>query len=226
MDVANQSAKSSPWSPERRPDGKVEIGVNYWNENSQRMSFGSVSPKRYIELWDGKLLKHLYEGKSKPEHLPTRERVVEFLRKEGTAVAAPPPPPPKSVLKPATSLLRKVSEKSRFSPSEILRVGRVIAEAYRLQRLHAKLLCAFYTALSHEWKVTFSTLAKMIGSDHNEILELRRRYPVTFQLIAEYKKARLLWADGRKSNGLRPLKKHSELWVGDLLLKKLQAIPA
>jgi hypothetical protein len=84
-------AQETPaWEPERR-NGKVEIGVNCWNEASQRMVFDSVSPQRYIELSDAKQLKHQQENKPKPEHLPTRDEVVRFLEQEKLRAPASTP---------------------------------------------------------------------------------------------------------------------------------------
>ena len=93
-----------PWQPERRFGGKVEIGVNYFDESIHRMSLTSVSPQHYIELWDANLLEHLYEGTPKPEHLPTREQVIEFLSAEGVKL---PDSDYKSVSKPATNVPRE-----------------------------------------------------------------------------------------------------------------------
>jgi hypothetical protein len=90
-DVTRTVTPGTPvWVPERR-NGKVEIGVNFLNENGQRMAFDAVEPRRYLELWDAGLLKHQHEGKPKPEHLPDRQAVVKFLEQEKTKKPEPSP---------------------------------------------------------------------------------------------------------------------------------------
>jgi len=122
------------WSPEKRSDGKVEIGVNYFNDDLSRMIFGSVSPIRYIELWDKKLIKHLYENKPKPDHLPTREQVVEFSRREG--VSLPPAPQSKLALKPVIWPRRETLRCiPALSPTHAVPVQKISPEPAKLVQL-------------------------------------------------------------------------------------------
>jgi hypothetical protein len=80
MDAKVEEVTGHPkWVPELRPDGKVEIGVNFTHEETGRRTFDAVSPERFLELSHKGLLRHQEEGKPWPEHLPTQGQVVEFL---------------------------------------------------------------------------------------------------------------------------------------------------
>mgnify|MGYP003393337274 CR=1 FL=1 len=68
-----------PWRPQRRFDGSVEIYVNFYHPVTMRITSRSLTPQEYLAMWDESALQFQKEGKSKPEHLPTREQVEEFL---------------------------------------------------------------------------------------------------------------------------------------------------
>jgi hypothetical protein len=88
-DVTTRTALAPFWVPEVREDGNVEFGINHNDTRSGRYEFESVSPRRYVELWDKNAIKFQDPARptNKPEHLPTREQVAAFLRrKEATPV--------------------------------------------------------------------------------------------------------------------------------------------
>lgn len=79
------------WEPQRRPDGNVEISVNYFDDKTGRMALGCVSLVEYLRLWRENRLKFQHLGVEKPEHLPTPEAIAEFMAHERGNIPASRP---------------------------------------------------------------------------------------------------------------------------------------
>jgi hypothetical protein len=77
--------------------------------------------EKYLELWDGNLLSFQYDGKPRPDHLPTREEVVAYMNGHTLPPmprpTIPPPPPAKTV--PSVKIRRTVITVRAPKPTKV-----------------------------------------------------------------------------------------------------------
>lgn len=78
------------WTPELRPDGTVEIYCVYFDDTVGHFVSGSVSPEKYLEFWDAKLLKFQQTNTPRPEGYPSDKEVQKFLDGKLKAIARQP----------------------------------------------------------------------------------------------------------------------------------------
>lgn len=87
--MENSVREAPQWEPHSGMDGRIEVAVHYYNDNSERVCFGGVSLRRYIELWDARKLSFQLTGAPRPAHLPTREQAHFELERELARAATP-----------------------------------------------------------------------------------------------------------------------------------------
>ncbi|HEY4501494.1 MAG TPA: hypothetical protein VJJ20_00280 [Candidatus Paceibacterota bacterium] len=135
------------WVPELGANGQVEIYATFFHEIGRYVS-ESVTPQKYIGLWENGLLKFQQMGTPQPEGHPTRKEVEDFIAGKLLPVSRngskfePPVDPNKVVRRDPPAYLLSASVRHELDREALVDDEPEGPDAYRPSRLVKKIKTA------------------------------------------------------------------------------------